>query len=192
MNWNKTYHIDSDLVKYHEDCKSGAPIHSFSGLKNLLSSLGFDVGDADGYKAIDVTDISVEELRNGAIEFTDNGIFVTTNNVRHQIFLYRRDYHLELYGKPRFHIVKCQTIRSFINNYSMTAYRRANTATVLVHDMDDDMDTEVDDLPLCKFCLKIAPQAFPDMTTSDFVELLKESEPPELNKPRMKVARRKW
>lgn len=35
-------------------------------------------------------------------------------------------------------------------------YRRANTDTVWVHDIDDGMkDKQVSSLPLCKYCMKL-------------------------------------
>lgn len=178
MSWSELDIPDPEEEAYFDDCAAGAPIHSFGGLKRLLSSLGYHIKKAEGYKAIDVADVTLEELRSGAMEFTDEGIFVTTEGVRRQIFLYKRDYHLELYGKPRFHIRKCQTIQAFMDHAgSIPQYRRANTNIVWVHDIDDGMvDKEVEQLPLCKYCLKMVQDAFPSMTTADFVELLKNAE----------------
>lgn len=178
MSWSELDIPDPEREEYYDDCASGAPIHAFGGLKSLLSSLGFHIKKAEGYKAIDVADVTMEEIRSGAIEFTDEGIFVTSEGVRRQIFLYKRDYHLDLYGKPRFHIRKCQTIQAFMNHAgSIPQYRRANTNTVWVHDIDDAMeDKEVENLPLCKYCLALATEAFQSMTTTDFVNLLKNAE----------------
>lgn len=178
MSWSELDIPDPEREEYFDDCANGAPIHSFGGLKSLLSSLGYHIKKAEGYKAIDVADVTLEEIRSGAMEFTDDGIFVTTEGVKRQIFLYKRDYHLELYGKPRFHIRKCQTIQAFMDTAgTIPQYRRANTDTVWVHDIDDGMeDKEITSLPLCKYCLKMVQDAFPSMTTADFVELLKNAE----------------
>ena len=178
MSWSELDIPDSEEEAYFEDCATNAPIHSFDGLKKLLTSLGYKVKQAEGYKAIDVADVTLEELRSGAMEFTNDGIFVTTDGVRRQIFLYKRDYRLELYGKPRFHIRKYQVLQAFMDSAgSIPQYRRANTDKVWVHDMDDGMeDKEIDALPLCKYCLKMVQEAFPSMTTADFVELLKNAE----------------
>lgn len=178
MNRRKLKILDLDKEKYFEDCATDAPIYSFGGLKKLLTSLGYHIKKAEGYKAIDVADVTLEEIRSGAMEFTDDGIFVTTDGVRRQIFLYKRDYHLELYGKPRFHIRKCKTIQAFMDTAgSIPQYRRANTNIVWVHDIDDGMqDKEVEQLPLCKYCFQMVQDAFPSMTTADFVELLKNAE----------------
>lgn len=178
MSWSEIDIPDPEWEEYWEECQSGVAIHNFSGLKNLLSSLGYPVKEADGYKTIDVVDVTLEEINKGAFEFTDDGIFVTTDGVRRQIFLYKRDYHLIRYGKPRFHIRKCQTIQSFMNPIGEApTYRRANTEKVWVRDIDDQMkDKEVTSLPLCRYCLSMAQDAFPTMTTTDFVEFLKNSE----------------
>ncbi len=178
MSWSELDIPNDEEEAHYKDCVSHAPIYTFDGLKKLLKSLGYKVKQAEGYKPIDVVDVTIEELRSGAMEFTDDGIFVTTEGVRRQIFLYKRDYHLELYGKPRFHIRKCQIIQDFMDSAgSIPQYRRANTDKVWVHDMDNGMeDKEVYSLPLCKYCLKMVQEAFPFMTTADFVELLKSTE----------------
>lgn len=178
MSWSEFDIPDPEWEQYCDDCAVGAPIHTFDGLKRLLSSMGYQIKKAEGYKAIDVADVTLEELRSGALEFADDGIFVNADGVRRQIFLYKRDYRLELYGKPRFHIRKCQTIQAFMNTAgSIPQYRRANTDTVWVHDMDDNMeDKEISSLPLCRYCLKMAQEAFSAMTSADFVELLKNAE----------------
>lgn len=178
MSWSELDIPNPEEEAYYDDCASGAPIHSFGGLKSLLTSLGYHVKTAEGYKAIEVADVTLEEIRSGAIEFTDDGIFVTTDGIRRQIFLYKRSYRLASYGKPRFHIRKCHTIQSFMNSAgSIPEYRRANTETVWVHDMDDGMvDKEISALPLCKFCLAMIKDNYHAMTTTDFVELLKNAE----------------
>lgn len=178
MSWSELDIPNPDKDAYFDDCSSGAPIHTFDGLKRLLSSMGYHIKKAEWYKAIDVADVTLEEIRSGAIEFTDDGIFVEVDGEKRQIFLYKRDYHLELYGKPRFHIRKCQTIQAFMNNAGhIPQYRKANTSTVWVHDIDDNMeDKEVSALPLCKYCLAMAQEAYQAMSTTDFVELLKNTE----------------
>ena len=154
-----------------------SPIHSFDGLKKLLSSLGYHINKAEVYKAIKVEDVTFEEIRSGAIEFMDDGIFVTTEGIRRKVFLYKRDYHLEEYGNPRAHIRKCEVIDQFSDGDSIPLYRRANTDSVWVHDMDDNMiDKQVSGLKICSHCIKLAQEAYPQMTVVDFVKLLKNGE----------------
>lgn len=96
---------------------------------------------------------------------------------KQKIFLYKREYYLQGYGKPRFHIRKCQKIQEFINAGRFKSdYRRANTEEVMVRDMDDNFrDKKIANLPLCKYCLQMATEGYNGMTTSDFVKILKEA-----------------
>ena len=46
----------------------------------------------------------------------------------------------------------------------------------MVCDMDDNnKDKKIKALPLCKNCLRMATEGYDSMTTSDFVEILKEA-----------------
>lgn len=177
MSWSELDIPNPEWEEYHDNCQNGEPIHHFGGLKSLLSSLGYHIADSHGYKAIDVADVTQEEVNSGAIEFTDEGIFVTSEGVRRQVFMYKREYHLELYGKPRAHIRRCEVIDRFSNGNSVPLYRRANTEEVEVQDMDNNYrNTKVSNLPICSKCIAIAQEAFPGMTAVDFIELLKDSE----------------
>lgn len=158
------------------------PIHQFDGLKNLLRRKGYLVEKATGYRVVENKDVDLNDLRNN-IEFTPEGIFLKDSNEgsRQQIFLYKLKYHLYENGKPRFHIRKCETIQSFINSGRFKVeYRRANTHTVMVKDMDDgNKEKNIDDLPLCKNCLRMAlnaPDVHARMTSSEFVKILEQAE----------------
>ena len=154
------------------------PIYQFEGLKRLLTTLGYKVGQATGYREVENVDVDLNELRNN-IEFTSDGIFLIDSNdgSRQQIFLYKRNYHLEAFGKPRYHIRKCRIIQEFMDSGTFKQeYRRANTTSVLVCDMDDEYtDKLVDDLPLCKYCARLVSQEYRDLNSTEFVEVLRES-----------------
>lgn len=156
--------------------KEEKPIYSFDGLKRKLAEMGYTVEKAVGYRPVKNVDVDLNDLKNN-IEFTDDGIFLIdpADGSRQQIFLYKRNYHLERFGKPRFHIRKCETIQSFIASGSFKKeYRRANTETVMVCDMDDNYtDKEISALPLCKFCAKMVSDIPGNSDSSDFVEILK-------------------
>ena len=153
------------------------PIYTFDGLKNLLRSLGYNVGNAEGYKPLPVTDLGESEIRNNIV-MQDNGIFYRddTGTLR-KIFMYKRSYKLTEHGKPRFHIRQCEVISDFIRRGAFHAdYRGANVETVMVRDMDNNYkETEVTELPLCRYCQKMASEEFPYVITSNqFVKKLKE------------------
>lgn len=171
------------------------PIFSFDGLKRLLQSRGYIIDETKSpYTQIDPDDVTKEEIEKGKIDFNDDGIFIIDDNgERHQVFLYKRKYRLERYGKPRFHICKCTTIDEFLARGSFQKeYRRANTETVPVIDMDDnDEDKEIEALPLCKNCIsKMATQGKPIdsyMDSKEFVELLKKASQTYSNKQKVEV-----
>lgn len=152
------------------------PIYKFEGLKKLLVSKGYIVEEAKGYREIENVEVELDDVRN-KMEFTDEGIFLNDDvtNSRQQIFLYKRDYYLSQFGKPRYHTHKCDVIQEFINKGRFHDYRRANTDVVMVRDRDDDyIDKEVSCLPLCKYCAKMAI-SYQGKDSSEFVELLKQA-----------------
>lgn len=158
--------------------KQEEPIYLFNGLKKKLVSMGYRIDKAVSYRPVKNVDVDLNDLRTN-IDFTDNGIFLIdpVDGSRQQIFLYKRDYHLEMYGKPRFHIRKCETIQSFINRGSFKKeYRRANTDTVMVRDMDDNYtDKRISALPLCRYCANMLTDMSGRVNSSDFVEILKKA-----------------
>lgn len=156
--------------------KEENPIYDFERLKRFLESRGCRVGDAIAYRPIESGDFDPNDLRNN-IEFTGEGIFLKTpEGDIQQIFLYKRDYHLK-YGKPpRYHICKCSTIQNFIDRGLFDKeYRRANTESVKVRNMDNGYrEVIVSNLPLCQNCVDVL-KGYSNMSSSDFVELLKQT-----------------
>ena len=149
------------------------PICYFPKLKETLIKRGYRIGKAEPWRKIDSEEVS---LREGNLEFNDEGIFLTDEDgIKRQVYLYKRKYHLEVYGKPRFHICKCETIRTFLNGRDIPEYRRANTSSVKVLNMDDyDKEEVVSDLPLCKYCANIVYHDKDyDMDSSEFAEILR-------------------
>ena len=152
------------------------PIYKFEGLKRLLTSKGYIVEEAKGYREIENVEVELDDVRN-KMEFTDEGIFLNDDvtKSKQQIFLYKRDYYLSQFGKPRYHTHKCEVIQDFINKGRFHDYRRANTDVVMVRDRDDDyIDKEVSCLPLCKYCEKMTIN-YQGKDSSEFVELLKQA-----------------
>ena len=151
------------------------PIYDFGRLKDYLVRRGFVLGDRETYEEVKSDDVTPEDLRNGTIRFETNGIFVKDDSGReHQVFLYKRDYHLERYDKPRFHICRCRVIDEFITSGGFNDhYRRTNSEPVMVANMDNGyLLEEVDGLPLCKFCGSMIRQ-YGAITSREFVEALK-------------------
>lgn len=151
------------------------PIYDFSALKSFLIKKGFTIGTRHAYEAIKPEDVKPEDVTNGTMEFREDGIFVLGSDGRErQVFLYKKDYRMLQYGKPRFHICKCETIDEFISSGRFRQhYVRANTEPVPVKNLDNrGIIEEVSGLPLCKYCLDIISNVTA-LNTTQFVELLK-------------------
>lgn len=151
------------------------PIYDFSALKSFLKKRGFILGTRQAYEAIKPEDVKPEDIMNGKMEFRNDGIFVLGSDGRErQVFLYKKDYRMIQYGKPRFHICKCGIIDDFIMSGRFRQhYVRANTEPVPVINLDDGRITEeVTGLPLCKYCRDMISD-ITTLNTTQFVELLK-------------------
>ncbi len=153
------------------------PIYDFAHLKQYLVSKGYTIGTRAAYEIVKPEDVKPEDIVNGTMEFRTDGIFtVTPDGRQHQVFLYKKKYHLG-YGKPpRYHICKCSVIEEFIQMGRRDEYVRANTDPVPVIDLDE-IDVlykkkEISHLPLCGYCRRMLSD-YGNIDTSQFVELLK-------------------
>lgn len=154
------------------------PIIDFKHTKTRLTELGYAIPEGGTWTPVPQVIITPESFRNGTITFSPNGeiIFTDSEGRKHQVFLYKKDYHLKRYGKPRFHICKCRTIDSFITSGGFDdLYRAANSEPVTVKDLDgvdiNNNEKKISGLPLCRNCEKIIMQINIKNST-DFVELL--------------------
>lgn len=151
------------------------PIYDFDALKQFLKRRGYKIGTRSAYEPFTPEDVEAVDVTNGKMSFEADGIFVLgDDNVKRQVFLYKKDYHLDRYGKPRFHICKCNIIQEFINSGGFNAhYVRANSEPVPVKDLDNFYRIkQISELPLCNYCKRMyIGQYISD--SSEFVELLK-------------------
>lgn len=173
-----------DLDTKEEWMGNTAPIFSFPKLKERLITMGIKIGKADTYKKINSVDVLPEDIGERLVINNDGIFYIDDNDNRHHAFLYKRHYHLNTYGKPRIHTCRCQTINAFMNSSgSIPEYRVAETDTVMVLNWDNNNEeTEVSNLPLCKFC---ASMLFNNkiQNSKDFEEILSRAatrEPTEL------------
>lgn len=150
------------------------PIFDFSPLKNFLESKGYQVGTRKAYEPFKPEDVKPEDIKNGSMEFRSDGIFsITSDGSAHQVYLYKKKYHLGYGQPPKYHICKCSTIDEFIEMGRRDEYVRANTDPVPVIDLDDNRKVKmVSALPLCNNCRKIIA-GYGNINTTQFVELLK-------------------
>lgn len=159
------------------------PIYDFHKLRQCLVDLGYIVEQAQGYREIRPEEVTISSIHKGELQVLDNGIFVIgPGDEKQQVFLYKRDYHLEKYGKPRFHICKCEKIEEFISSGGFREhYVRANSDPVPVIDLDNGRwEEDIDGLPLCQYCLNKVRE-YGRISSTEFVELLKQAKGPEEN-----------
>lgn len=151
------------------------PIYDFNSLKEFLKKRGYTLGTREAYEPFTPEDVKPQDLANGSMTFTNEGIFVKgSDSVERQVFLYKKDYRLETYGKPRYHICKCDTIETFINSGGFQQhYVRANSEPVPVIDLDNGRSlVKISALPLCNNCRRII-MGYGNITSTEFVNLLK-------------------
>ena len=156
------------------------PIYEFPLTKAALKKRGIDVECTGGYTVVKPTDVIFKNGR-GNVEFQndkgENGIYIKDSYGHyHQVFMYKRDYHLIRYGSPKFHICQCDTIQEFMDSGGFRDhYRYANTNEVKVLDMDNGLREEtVSDLQLCAYCANmLSAQYHRGMPLENFVEILK-------------------
>lgn len=154
------------------------PIYTFPLTRRALSAMGIRVGIATAYREVENKEVNLNDPQS-RVSFTDEGIFWEDprDGVQRQIFLYKWNYKMKRFGKPRFHIRQCQTIRQFMASGAFThEYRRANTEQVMVHNIDTDKDETVENLPLCGYCARLIAAENPDMKSSDFVAILRKAD----------------
>lgn len=151
------------------------PIYDFESLKSFLIKKGYTIGTRLPYEPFIPEDVKPEDVINGSMEFRDDGIFVLGKDGKeYQVFLYKKDYRLQQYGKPRFHICKCEVIDDFINSGRFKQhYVRANSEPVPVIDLDDSRkQKEISGLPLCKYCMNKISNIVA-LNSTHFIEILK-------------------
>lgn len=133
------------------------PIYKFNGLKRLLASRGYQIGEAKAWTPIKGKDVNIEAFKNGQITFSPSGgvVYVDDEGLKHFGFLYKRRYNLDRWPEgPRMHTTKCQTLDDFIARGSFDVeYRFAETSTVLVLDMSKGgKEVEMSNLLHCGNC----------------------------------------
>lgn len=161
---------------------SDDPIYDFPLVKAALQRRGIDVEYTGGYKIVRPADV-IFKNGHGNIEFQNDqgerGIFIKDNAGHyHQVFMYKRDYHLSWYGSPKYHIFQCNTIQEFMNSGGFKDhYRYANTDEVVVQDMDNGYQEEtVSDLGLCANCARLLNDRYrKNMPLEVFVNILREA-----------------
>lgn len=162
---------------------NGKPLIGFDSFRAKLIALGVRILDEEstGYRVVSSKDVTLRDLQNGTLKINEKGIFNIDPDTgeEQRVFLYKRKYNLERFGKPRYHICKCKTIVDFMNEAGqIPEYRQANDMPVQVIDTSDNgTDKPIDKLPLCKNCSALLGDIDKNTTSDEFVEILKKARP---------------
>ena len=146
-------------------------LYAFEELQKYLDDMGYPKVNSDGILVIK-TDFR-KAYEEGKIVFKGDGIYLLHNGKEWKGYMYRRDYRVSNYGLPKFHLVKCEKIREFIDNHLFNQYyiwSNAETVDVIergVGEVHKDCD-----LSLCNFCKnELIFNSSP--TTTSFYETIK-------------------
>jgi hypothetical protein len=137
-----------------------------------------DFLDRNGYPSVSPTgfevirrDLSTEESA-GNIEYRKDGVYLISNGQEYKGYIYLKfKVHIERYGYPKFHILKCQTLIEAAETSSfMGRYYWHNSNTVEIEDRPSGIIHENITLNLCGFCRNYNSPG----TTQEFYDELKE------------------
>lgn len=158
-----------------------SPIFDFSPLRNYLIKKGYKIKEFDSIEGKDLIYIKdpIEAIKNRQLSVRDDGIFTVdkTTGKEYRTYMYKFDYYIEKYGKPRYHICKCKILEDFIekgrfNGHYINGYKGDE---VPVRDLSKKGEiAKVSDLPLCGYCREKLSQ-YSDKTLKEFADLLEKS-----------------
>lgn len=152
------------------------PIFSFPKLKDKLTSMGIQIGQAGAWKTVGTVDVLPEDIGK-RILFEDGGIFyIDDEGVKRRGFMYKTSFYFEWQGrtaKPKFHVCKCTAIE----NFGREAYRFANAEPIKVFSRNARKEVMVEHMDLCGYCRKMLMESEAERVqdSTDFVEILKEA-----------------
>lgn len=148
-------------------------LYKFEKLNQKLSQLGYpEIELQEGYQVIKA-DFEMA-FKKGDIKVDEDGIRITYEGKEYKGYMFIREYHISRFKTfPKFHLVRCETIDSFILNGRFNQrYEFSNAKTNDVYDIDTEPHTIHKDkvLRLCKNCVKMIEDEIKD--TNDFFENL--------------------
>ncbi len=152
------------------------PFFEFPSLKDKLTALGIEIGEAGAWRTVGTVDILPEDIGNRLL-FEDGKIFyIDDEGIKRRGFMYKSSFYFEWHGEkrqPKFHVCKCQAIESF----GKGAYRFANAEPIKVYSKNKRKEVMVEHMELCGYCRNMLSihEALRVKDSTDFVEILKEA-----------------
>jgi len=90
-------------------------LYKFEKLDAKLTELGFPIiGGKSGFQII--KEVNFEKAyKAGSISFENDGIYLEYEGKKYRGYMFIKEPYISQYGSyPKFHLTKCETIRSFI------------------------------------------------------------------------------
>lgn len=147
-------------------------LYKFDKLNIILDSLKYPVVTESRFK-VEISDLTIE-VQKGNIRWSNDGVYRNINGIEHKGYMYIKEYGISEFNNsfPRFHIVKCQTILSFINRGNFDhKYFWSNSNIVDVLDRETKKLYKNVVLPLCRYCAEESG-IFNISNTQGFYDLL--------------------
>jgi hypothetical protein len=145
-------------------------MYKFENLKNRFDEWGYPPLEAEtGFHVIQ-TDFETA-FRNGQIRVDPDGIFIEYEGREYRGYMFIKEYHVTQFNAfPKFHLVRCRTIDTFINNgWFNQRYQFSNSQTNDVLDIDTDTLYPDKTLRLCQNCAQLIEEDI--RTTEDFFRI---------------------
>lgn len=174
--------MSSDLDMYWagdaalNESQQDEPIFSFPKLKEKLTNMGIEIGQAGAWRTVGTVDVLPEDIGT-RILFEDGGIFyIDDDGIKRRGFMYKTAFYFEWQGqirRPKFHVCKCQAIDCF----GRGNYRFSNAEPIKVYSKSSRKEVMVNHMDLCGYCrsMMLSEEAFRVHDSTDFVEILKEA-----------------
>ncbi|GIV27042.1 MAG: hypothetical protein KatS3mg027_0856 [Bacteroidia bacterium] len=151
-------------------------LYNFEMLSKKMDEWGFPrLEGVSGFRVI--KDVEFEKaFRDGKISFENLGIYLEYEGKKYKGYMFIKEYLVQRFGLPRFHLVKCQKIEEFIiRGKFKERYVFSNSSINDVIDLSTKEVYKNVSLKLCKYCQKklINTEIY---TTEDFFNELKPEE----------------
>lgn len=97
-----------------------------------------------------------EEEARGELEWRADGIYLKVDGVYRRGFLYNKDFLVDKWGMPKFHVAKCKTLADFEARGTLhTKYFWSNAPLVTVTQRGGTTEYPDEDLSLCGNCVNV-------------------------------------
>lgn len=154
-------------------------LYKFEKLNRRLDQLGFPkVRGGSGFKTIKGVDFE-KAFKAGSISFENDGIYLNYEGKKHRGYMFIQQYNITYNGNhqgfPKFHLLKCSTIQSFINSGQFKhRYEWSNSNINNLIDKQTGRRYDNQRLDLCSNCKSSLFRSI--NTTQDFFDSLDKSE----------------